>query len=176
MPSAARRHAEPMLTPAAGLPLIKRTPTLGRMLEWRRGRSTYPKEYTEGQRKAHLLHDLDIFIKWMEKEDRAHYRGTYYFDKPSIHFEPRGPDTQYGDKDERGIRASRKVARQLSKDAPLESDYEDTLIWALFDVPEYITELPTDLALDLFAKGRPDLRPLREREWRNEGENRWSPR
>ena len=156
----ARKHAAPMLVPKSGLPLIKSTPSLGRMLEWRRGRSTYPSEISQGARRDHLLRDLGIFINWMEKEDGAHYRGKYYFDKPTPHFEPKPPDIQVGD---RG--GTRPVAHNLLRDAS-DPEREDTIIWALFDVPEAIQEIPTDLAIELFNEGKPNLRPLRERDWR----------
>ncbi len=130
------------------------------MLEWRRGRSTYPSDITEGARREHLLRDLAKFIAWMEKEDGARYRGKFFFDKPSAHFDPKPPDIQVGD---RG--GKRPVARNVMKDAS-NPDLEDTIIWALFDVPEGITEIPTDLAAELFAKGKKNMRPLRPNDWK----------
>ena len=175
---AARKHASPMLPPASGVPLLKTTASLGRRLEWRKGRSRpIPQEWTtEGdpaynQARVHaqLLGDLGIFIQWMEKEDRAHYRGKYYLEGPQAHFTPKPPDTQHGD-----AGGTRKVARNLMADT--EAGLVDYIIWALFDVPEYITEIPTELAQELFLNGRPGLRPLRGREWERRGDNQWSRR
>ena len=105
----------------------------------------------------------------MAKEDGAHYRNETYLEGPIPHLEIHQNDVQVGD---RG--GTREVARNLAKDA-LGNGKEDYIIHALFDVPEYITELPTDLAVELFGNGRPGIRPLREREWRKQGDS-WSQR
>lgn len=164
---AQRRHATPIVTPQAGMPLIKSTPSLGRMLEWRRGRSVVPSDMPDHERKRKVYDDFQIFVRWMEKEDGAHYRGQVKVHGPFPHFEAHEPDTQYGDNGD-----SRKVARSIVEDtAP--SGFEDYVIEALFDCPEGITEVPTDLALDLANQGKVKLlreqidgRGQRNRDWR----------
>lgn len=164
---AQRRHAVPIVTPSAGGPLIKSTPSLGRMLEWRKGRSVVPSDMPDEERKRKVWQDFHIFKQWMEKEDGAHFRGQVKVHGPFPHFDAHEPDTQYGDNG-----ASRKVARSIIEDTK-ESGFEDYVIEALFDVPEGITEVPTDLALDLAGKGRVKLlrtdmdgRGQRNRDWR----------
>lgn len=160
---AARRHAVPIVAPASGLPLIKNTVSLGRRLEWRRGRSTVDADMPEGARKTKVYQDFQIFIEWMKKEDGAHYRNEVHIEGPFPHHEIRRNDVQVGD---RGGR--REVARSLEQDTK-DTGKEDYIIHALFDVPEMITEIPTSLALDLFTqpgKLRSDIRPLREKDWR----------
>ena len=155
----ARRHAAPMLDPKPGQVLIKSTPSLGRMLEWRKGRSVVDHDMPDHLRKEHVRRDADIFIKWMEKEDGARYRGQIRVYGPFPHFEAQQPDVQVGD---RG--GTRQVARSIATDTS-NNGKEDYVIEALFDVPETIQEIPTYLAQDLFNK-RTDLRPLRERDWK----------
>ena len=155
----ARRHAAPMLSPASGLPLIKSTPSLGRMLVVRRGRSVVDADMPAGLREAQVKRDTEIFIKWMEKEDGARFRKLVSITGPTPHLEHRPPDVQVGDRGD-----SRLVARSLAQD--ISNGKESYEIACLFDVPEGITEIPTDLAADLFRKGKPNLRPLRERDWK----------
>jgi hypothetical protein len=157
--SAARRHAPPIVAPAPGLPLIKNTASLGRMLEWRRGRSVCDEDMPPDLKERHILRDLDIFIKWMEKEDGAHFRGVWRREGPFPHTEFRRNDVQVGDQG-----GKREVARNLIRDSE-DTGKEAWILWALFDVPEMIQEVPTSMALDLFKK-RSDLRPLREKDWR----------
>ena len=158
--NAARRHAPPIVAPAAGLPLIKNTVSLGRMLEWRRGRSVCDEDMPPELKERHILRDLDIFIKWMEKEDRAHFRGQWHREGPFPHTEFRPNDVQHGD---RG--GKREIARNLVGDSK-DTGKEAWILWALFDVPEMIQEIPTTLAAELFSKGRENLRPYREKDWR----------
>lgn len=178
---AAAKHAAPILAPTAGLPLIKSAPSLGWRVEWRRGRSRpLDRDMPEGQRKREVLRDLQTFVAWMEKEDGAQWIKTAADGTPGIkllgpfaHFEARKPDLQQGD-----AGGSREVARSVMRDTEPEDggrvEYE---IHCLFRVREAVTELPTSLALDLFSQpgGRPGIRPLRDREWRQRGPN-WSPR
>lgn len=167
--AAGRRLAAPMLSPVAGVPLVKSVPSLGRMLVWRKGRSTVDVDMPEDLKKRHTYEDFRKFVLWMEKEDGAHYRGEVKIHGPFPHFEERPNDIQVG---ERG--ATREVARSIIEDtAP--SGKEDYVIEALFDVPEMINEIPTDLAIELFGDGKGGIRPLRENEWKREA-NRWSPR
>lgn len=157
---ALRRLAVPSTSPAAGLPLIKTVPSLGRMLEWRRARSTVEEDMPEGRRKTKIKADAEIFIKWMEQEDGAHFRQEMRLEGPFPHLEARPADIQVGD---RG--GTRPRARNVQQDAT-GTGKEDYIIWALFDVPEYVQEIPTEVALDIFGKGaRPDLRPLRPKEF-----------
>ena len=157
-----RRHAVPIVPPSPGLPLIKNTCSLGKHLMWRKGRSTIDEDAPEEVKKKHVLRDAQIFIEWMWKEDRAEFKGRMKVSGPFPHFEAKPPDVQVGD---RG--GTRLRARSIITDtAP--SGKEDYIIEALFAVPEYVSEIPTDLAMELFGRpgGRPGLRPLREREWR----------
>jgi hypothetical protein len=160
--AALRRHAAPLLEPVPGTPLIKVTANLGRVLSWRKGRSTVAKGLPEERKKQLVKRDADIFIEWMRKEDGAVFKGSLKLHGPFPHFSPKPNDTQHG---ERG--AKREVARSIVEDTA-ESEMEDYVIEALFSVPESISEIPTDLATELFTRpgGRPGLRPLREREWR----------
>lgn len=169
---AARRHAAPMLVPTPGVPLLRSTPSLGRMLEWRRGRSTVDAEMPESYRKEAVRRDTDIFIRWMEKEDGAHFRGQVRLEGPIPHLEVHQNDTQTGD-----AGGHREIARNLARDS-LGNGKEDYIIWCLFDVPEGITEIPTDLAIDLFAKGKQNVRPLRTNDWRQQNTRslKWSRR
>lgn len=167
--AAGRRTAAPMLAPSSGLPLIKSVPSLGRMLVWRKGQSVVDADMPEEMRKRHTYEDFLKFVAWMEKEDGARYRGEVRISGPFPHFEPHPNDVQIGD---RG--GTREVARSIVEDTS-NNGKEDYIIEALFDVPEFINEVPTELAMDLLAKGESGIRPLREREWRREA-NRWSPR
>lgn len=160
---AARRFAEPMVSPTSGLPLIKSTPSLGRMLQWESARvMDVPVEWTRERKRARLFAALDEFIKTMAK-DAGHprFEKKFYFEGPFPPFHAKPPDIQVGD---RG--GTRPVARSVERDTDWESDVEDWKVWALFNMPEGITEIPSDLAAELFAKGKPNLRPLREKEWR----------
>lgn len=168
---ALRRLAEPMVAPRAGAPLIKSVPSLGWMLVERKGTSTVPDDMPEELRKRHVYRDFLIFCEWMRKEDGAEYvEGTVRVEGPFPHFEPKEPDTQYGDNG-----AHRKVGRSIVADTS-NTGKEDYKILAVFRVRERMQEIPTELALDLFDKGRPGLRPLRGREWRNTGVDKWLPR
>jgi hypothetical protein len=166
---AGRRHAAPMLTPASGLPLIKSVPSLGRRVEVRRGRSTVPSAMAPVDKKRKVYEDLHIFIQWMAKEDKARFHKVLAIEGPFPHLEVKPNDVQHGDKG-----GQREVARSLAADTS-NPEYEDYILVCEFDAPEYINEIPADLAAELFAKGRPGLRPLREREWKQEGTS-WSPR
>ena len=157
--AALRRHAVPLLGPSPGLPLIKSVANLGRRLEWRKGRSVVDADMPEEQRKSHVYRDFGIFVEWMEKEDGAHYRNQVTLSGPFPHFEAKPNDVQIGD---RGGR--REVARNLQIDVG-NNGKEDYIIEALFDVPEYVTEIPTAIAQDIFGT-RADLRPLRAKDWR----------
>ena len=161
MKNPARKYAAPMVDPKAGMPLIKSVPSLGRMLEWRKGRSVVDEDMPDHLRKEHVRRDTEIFIKWMEKEDGARFRGQVRVHGPFPHFEANtAPVMQTGD---RG--GTRQLARSIVADTS-NNGKEDYVIECLFDVPEAINEIPTSLALDLFSKGTPNLRPLREKDFR----------
>lgn len=170
-PAAARRHAVPLVPPVKGLPLIKGTPTLGRMLEWRRGRVTVDCDMPIERKKRAVFDGMKVFLEWMRKEDRAEYRGKAKVYGPYPHFNAQPPSVQVGD---RG--GKRLVARQVAQDLGGDGK-EDYVIEALFSVPEYINEVPTELAQRMFSQsgGRPGLRPLRDREWKKRGAQ-WLPR
>ena len=159
---AGRRHAPPLVDPSPGLPLIKSVPSLGRRLEWRKGRINVDADATPQVRKGRIKWAVERFVEWMGKEDRAYPRydiALPIISGPYPHFNPKPPNTQIGD---RG--GKRKVARQVIQD--LDNGEQDYVIEVLFEVPEYITELPTDLAVELFSRGRPGIKPMREKEWR----------
>lgn len=159
---ALRRLAVPNLAPVSGLPLIRSTPSLGRYPKWDKGRSVIPAGMTDEQRKRCVYQDFLKFVKWMEDEEDAQYLGEVRVSGPEPHFEPRPNDIQVGD---RG--ASRETARNIEEDVQQESEFVDYVIECLFSFPERVTEIPTQLAVDIFGKGqRPDLRPLRERDFR----------
>jgi hypothetical protein len=160
---ALRRHAVPIVAPKGGLPLIRNTVSLGRMLEWRKGLSTMDEDMPEDLRKRKVYEDFLKFKEWMAKEDGAHFRGKVKVTGPYPHFEPKPNDVQVGD---RG--GTREVARSIIEDTS-GSGKVDYVIEALFDVPEYLNELPTALAAELIIARRPGLRSARnphEREWR----------
>jgi hypothetical protein len=113
-----------------------------------------------------------VFCDWMWKEDRAYPIAGV---KPRItgpiaHLDARPPDVQHGD-----AGGTRLVARNLLADAS-GNGKEDYVIEVLMSVPEYISEIPTDLATELWSQpgGRPGLRPLREQEWKQRGQQ-WLP-
>jgi hypothetical protein len=160
-----------MLTPKSGLPLIKSVPSLGWRAEWRKAYVDVEIGMSEAQRKARVKWGVEVFFAWMKKEDRAQYiPNTLRIHGPFPHFAPRENDTQYGDNN-----ARRKVARNLQTDT--NNGKEDYVIEAQFKCPEYIQEIPTDLAQTLFADPRREshIKPLRDREWRKTGARTWSP-
>lgn len=163
-PSAARKHAVPIVTPSAGGPLIKSTPNTGWMLEKRAASFTVDAEavVTDKQKR----HAENIAMKQFIEEE-ARLDGAKFFSKrpyqatwhPAVNYQP--PNIQKGD---RG--GQRPVARSLAQDV----DYSKMAcrLEAWFIAPEYINEIPTSLAMELFTKpgGRPGLKPLREKDWR----------
>jgi hypothetical protein len=168
---AARRHAVPNLAPTPGLPLIKSTVNLGRRLEWRKARDTVETDMPDELKKRHVYQGFLFFKEWMEKEDRAHYiEGSVRVSGPFPHFNQQMQGVQVG---ENG--ATRPIGHRIEQDVG-NNGKEDYIIEALFNVPEYINEISTDLAQELFGKGRPGLRPLREQEWRRTGKDAWSLR
>lgn len=162
-PEALRRHAVPVAAPVPGIPLVKSTANLGRMLERRRVRVPVDAEMPQERRKTLLFKAARQFITEEGKRDRAEYRFGMEVHGPFPHFEPQSPDIQIGD---RG--GTRPRARSIADDTSAESGLVDYVLEATFSVPEYVNEIPTDLALELFSRpgGRPGLRPLRESEWR----------
>jgi hypothetical protein len=160
--SALRRHAVPIVDPTAGGPLIKRTVDLGWMKERRKVRVPMDDDFPQDRRKEFLRKMAQQFIDEETRIDGARYSGGMEIQGPFPHFDPHEADTQVGD---RG--ATRPVSRSI-KDDTSENGKEDYVLEALFIVPEYVNEIPTSLAMDLFTKpgGRPGLRPLREKDWR----------
>ncbi len=127
---------------------------------------------SEAQRKRRVKWGVEVFVQWQRKVDRAEPTGRIKISGPAPHFTPHEPDTQYGDNGHH-----RKVARNIEADTS-GSGKEDYVIEMEFKCPEAITEIPTELALELFQRDgqRSDARPLREREWGQTGSNKWSPK
>ncbi len=165
--SALRRHAVPITDPVAGTPLIKRTVDLGWMVERRKARVPMEQDFPHDRRKDVLFQKAEQFIEEELRLDGARYHGGMQIHGPFRHFDPHAPDEQVGD---RG--GKRPVARSVETDTA-ENGQEDYVLEADFIVPEYVNEIPTSLAMNLFARpgGRPGLRPLRERDW----EGLWTP-
>lgn len=161
-PAAARRHAVPISEPRAGTPLIKSTVKTGWMLDTRRVRVPMDEDFPQERRKEFLRLAANQFIKEELKIDGAKYRGAMKVEGPFPHIEMHEPDTQVGDRGGKRLRA-----RSLAKDTQ-DTGKVDYLLSATFIVPEYINEIPTDLATELFTQpgGRPGLSPLRANEWR----------
>lgn len=159
-----------MLPAASGVPLIKSTPLLERMLVWRKGRSVVDVDMPDHLRKEHVRRDFETFVAWMRKEDGAEYvQGSVRVSGPYPYLKAREPDIQHGD-----AGGHRPVARNAQGD--VDQGKESYEIECLFRVVEAIQEVPTDLAIEMFGKGRAGLRPLRSNEWRAKGANSWSPR
>ena len=161
--SVLRRHAQPITEAVPGVPLGLITPDLGWRLERRRARAVCDADFPEERRKEWLHKNANQFIEEEFRIDRARYRhGTLRIRGPFPHFAPQEPDIQVG---ERG--ATRLVARSISRDTS-DNGQQDYVLEAMFAAPEYLQEIPTELAEHVFTQpgGRPGLRPLREREWR----------
>lgn len=155
---AKRKHALPIVRPTAGGPLIKSTPNLGWMLETRKGRVPLDMDFPNERRKAFLFSKARQFIEEERRIDGAVFmRGSMKVHGPFPHFDPHEADIQKGTD---GV--SRPVARSVEQDTS-DNGMEDYVLEATFRVPEYINEIPTSLAKELFSKpgGRPGLRPLR---------------
>jgi len=166
-----RRHAVPMLTPNSGLPLLKSVPSLGFRPEWRKANCDVEVGMSESQRKARVLWGVNVFLDWMKKEGAEYIPHTLKVSGPFPHFDPKEPNTQYGD-----AGGKRKVARKLGTDLP--EGKEDYVIEALFKVREALQEIPTELAQELFAdpNRQSHIKPLRERDWKKDGHRTWSLR
>lgn len=165
-PAAARRHAVPITRPS-GRGLVKSTISTGWMLERRRVRVPLDADFPQERRKDFLFRAARQFIEEEYRLDRSVYRGGMRVHGPFPHFDPHEPDTQIGDRGGRRLRA-RSVVRDTT-----DNGKEDYVLEATFVVPEYISELPTDLALEMFPHqgARPGLRPLRAREWHEHWRN-----
>lgn len=148
---------------STGLPLIKRTVELGWMLERRKVRVPMDSSIPVERRKAILFRSARQFIEEEARLDRAQYRGGMEVHGPFPHFEPRENREQVGD---RGGR--RPLANDVREDTG-DLSKVDYVLEAVFAVRESIAEVPTALATEMFTQpgGRPGLRPLRDREWRN---------
>lgn len=145
-----------------GAPLVRSTPELGVMLDRRRVRVPVPADLPMERRKEYLRKAKDQFISEEYRIDRAVYVGGMRLEAPTPHFDPHEPDTQVGD---RG--GTRPVARHLVDDISADETV-DYHLSAVFAGPEYVSEIPTALATELFTQpgGRQGLRPLRGNEWR----------
>jgi hypothetical protein len=166
-----RRHAAPMLPPVSGLPLIRSVPSLGFRAEERKANCDVEVGMSPDQRKARVKWGVEVFLAWMKKEGAEYIHDTLRVEGPFPHFDPKEPNTQYGD-----AGGKRKVARKLGDDLP--EGKEDYVIIAMFKVREALQEIPTELAQQLFAdpNRQSHIKPLREREWRKSGARTWSQR
>lgn len=162
-PEALRRFAVPIGQQAAGTPLVKSTVKLGWMVERRKVRVPLDFDFPLGRRKDFLFRAARQFIAEELKIDGARcYPKTMRIHGPFPHFDPHPPDIQVGDQGGR-----RPVARSVAKDTT-DNGRIDYVLEADFLAPEYVSEVPTDLAMQLFTQrgGRPGLMPLRSKEWR----------
>ena len=139
----------------AGSPQIRSAPSMGWVKVRRKARFEVDDDMPEDKRKAFGLRMFERFVKWMQAEDGAKWDGQHpTIEGPYPHFDAREPDVQYGDNG-----GARPVARNLQEDLT-GTGKEDYVIIASFWVREHIQELPTPLALDLFAQGRGGMRPV----------------
>lgn len=131
--------------------------------------STFDADMPDHLLKKALYEDFRTFVQWLNKESGANFRKLVRIEGPTPHIGYAPNRVQVGD---RG--GTREVARNLLADSS-DTGKVDYRTYCLFDAPEFINEIPTDLAVDIFDKGRPGLRPLRDKEWQQRG-NRWFPR
>jgi len=158
-----------MLPAASGLPLIKSTAKLGWRLVVEHCVSTFDADMPIDLVKKELRKDFDTFKDWMRKESGAKFKRVLRIEGPTPHIGYAPNHIQHGD-----AGGTREIARNLSADST-DTGKVDYRTYCVFEAREFINEIPTDLAVELFAKGRQGLRPLRDREWKQRG-NAWSPR
>lgn len=121
----------------------------------RKARFEVDDDMPEEKRKAFGKQMFERFVTWMRAEDGAEWDGQHpTVEGPYPHFDAHEPDMQHGD---RG--GTRPVARSMQEDLT-GTGKEDYVIIASFWVREKIQELRTPMALDLFAKNRPGVRPV----------------
>ena len=139
-------------------PQIRSVPSMAWVKVRRKARFEVDDDMPDEKRKAYGKEMFERFVKWMKAEDGAEWDGQMpTIEGPYPHFDVKEPDVQRGDNG-----ATRPVARSVQEDLT-GTGKEDYVIFASFWVRERIQELPTPLALDLFDKGRPGVRPV----WRN---------
>ena len=159
MSNIGRRSAPSIVIPTPGGPLIRSVPSLG----WQKVRikATIPvdADMPEERRKDYLYRATQQFIREEEKLRGVRFAGGIELKGPRPHFEPRSPDTQVGDG---GV--TRLKARNLLADAT-ENGKEAYDIWGSFWIREWIQEVRSDIAVDMFKKGSPGIRPLRARDF-----------
>jgi hypothetical protein len=141
-----------LVAPAAGLPLIRSTPNLGRQLVRIKGTVDVDASLTPETKKKRVYWGFKRFVEWMEKEGHE-YRGNLVIHGPFPHMNWQQPSIQHG---ERG--AQRKVARPVQGD--VEYDKEDYVLEAHFLTREKIQEIPADVGLDVI--GKRGVRAVRE--------------
>ena len=142
----------------AGSPQIRSVPGLGWVKVRRSGRATVDSDMPDELKKRHVKQAFEKFVGWMDREDGAIWDGTLpEIQGPLPHFAIHEPDVQYGDNG-----GSRPVARSVERDHT-DTGKEDYIIIASFWTREKITEVRTSVAEELFATGKPGVRPLREK-------------
>ena len=141
-----------------GSPNIRSVPDLGYVKVRMQGTATVDADMPDELRKKHVKQAFEKFVQWMKAEEGAIWDGTLpEIQGPLPHFAIKEPDVQYGDNG-----ASRPIARSVQEDLT-GSGKEDYKIIASFWAREKITEVRTSVAEELFASGRPGVRPFRER-------------
>jgi hypothetical protein len=154
----ARRNAPSITIPTPGGPLIRSVPELG----WQKVRikATIPvdADMPKDKRKRYLFRATQQFIREEEKLRGARFAGGIELSGPRRHLDVHPPDIQVGD---RG--GTRPRARNMFADTQNGKEAYD--IWGDFWIREQVTEVRTDVALDLFKEGRPGVRPMRARDY-----------
>jgi len=155
----ARRNAPSITIPTPGGPLIRSVPDLG----WQKVRikATIPvdADMPEEKRKDYLYRATQQFIREEEKLRGVRFAGDIELKGPRLHLDPHPPDVQVG---ERG--ATRLRARSLLADSS-NNGKEAYDIWGSFWIREWIQEVRSDIALDMFKKRTPGVRPTRVRDF-----------
>jgi len=155
----ARRNAPSITIPTPGGPLVRSVPSLG----WQKVRikATIPvdADMPTERRKDYLYRATQQFIREEEHLRGVRFAGEIELKGPRPHLDVHPPDVQVGD---RG--GTRLKARSIAADAS-DNGKEAYDIWGTFWIREYIAEIRTDLAEDMFRKRVPGVRPTRARDY-----------
>ena len=154
-----RRSAPSIVIPTPNAPLIRSVPELG----WQkvRIRATIPvdADMPEEKRKDYLYKAAQQFIREEELMRGARFAGGIELKGPRPHLDMKPPKIQKGDNG-----ATRPQARSILEDSS-KTGKEAYDIWGNFWIKEWFQEVRSDVALDLFKKGTPGVRPARARDY-----------